>query len=130
MSEVTHMDNFVDELAVEENDEVKAACAEIEEKLSVRENDEFKSSCDEFIEELAFSDKDECNESCEADEDQLRLERMMLESDEYFEVQCYPCLKEGRNIGAMKYCLDCDRHMCQKCLAQHNRYIYIHIIHK
>jgi hypothetical protein len=31
-------------------------------------------------------------------------------------------LKEGKNVAAIKHCVECDENLCQKCLGDHNKF--------
>ncbi|XP_045204550.2 E3 ubiquitin-protein ligase TRIM71-like [Mercenaria mercenaria] len=37
-------------------------------------------------------------------------------------MSCSPCSREGTKLAAVKYCVDCDSHLCAECLKQHNRF--------
>ena len=43
-------------------------------------------------------------------------------SDEDHGFPCSPCSKEGKNVAAIKYCVECDENMCKKCLNDHNKF--------
>jgi hypothetical protein len=43
-------------------------------------------------------------------------------SDEYHEFQCSTCQREGKNMKAEAYCVECDSFLCQTCLKQHTKF--------
>ncbi|XP_060606369.1 uncharacterized protein LOC132758696 isoform X1 [Ruditapes philippinarum] len=43
-------------------------------------------------------------------------------SDIEHEFPCSPCFKEGKNVAAIKHCVECDENLCQKCLGDHNKF--------
>lgn len=43
-------------------------------------------------------------------------------SDNWNENPCSPCAKEGRNVAAVKYCVDCNENICGKCVSDHNKF--------
>ncbi|XP_060563316.1 uncharacterized protein LOC132722772 isoform X2 [Ruditapes philippinarum] len=43
-------------------------------------------------------------------------------SDIENEFPCSPCTKEGKNVAAIKHCVECDENLCQKCLGDHNKF--------
>ncbi|XP_060606371.1 E3 ubiquitin-protein ligase Midline-1-like [Ruditapes philippinarum] len=43
-------------------------------------------------------------------------------SDIEHDFPCSPCTKEGKNVAAIKHCVECDENLCQKCLGDHNKF--------
>ena len=43
-------------------------------------------------------------------------------SDEDHDFPCSTCSKEGKNVAAIKYCVECDENLCKKCLIDHNKF--------
>lgn len=43
-------------------------------------------------------------------------------SDEYHQFQCSLCDKDGKNVTAETYCVDCDQSLCMACLKQHSKF--------
>ncbi|XP_060560404.1 uncharacterized protein LOC132720301 [Ruditapes philippinarum] len=43
-------------------------------------------------------------------------------SDIEHDFPCSPCFKEGKNVAAIKHCVECDENLCQKCLGDHNKF--------
>ncbi|XP_060593285.1 E3 ubiquitin-protein ligase Midline-1-like [Ruditapes philippinarum] len=43
-------------------------------------------------------------------------------SDIEHDFPCLPCTKEGKNVAAIKHCVECDENLCQKCLGDHNKF--------
>ncbi|XP_053375214.1 E3 ubiquitin-protein ligase TRIM33-like isoform X2 [Mercenaria mercenaria] len=43
-------------------------------------------------------------------------------SDDFHDFPCSPCSKEGRDVAAVKHCVDCDENMCTSCLKDHNKF--------
>ncbi|XP_045195956.2 transcription intermediary factor 1-alpha-like [Mercenaria mercenaria] len=44
-----------------------------------------------------------------------------LGSDETLQVFCQPCDRDGPQLPAHGYCVDCKKHLCGTCLAAHKR---------
>ncbi|XP_060584074.1 uncharacterized protein LOC132740231 [Ruditapes philippinarum] len=47
---------------------------------------------------------------------------MYQDSDIKHDFPCLPCTQEGRNVAAIKYCVECDENLCQKCVGDHNKF--------
>ncbi|XP_060582770.1 uncharacterized protein LOC132739129 [Ruditapes philippinarum] len=43
-------------------------------------------------------------------------------SDIEHDFPCLPCTKEGKNVAAIKHCVECDENLCQKCVGDHNKF--------
>ncbi|XP_060563317.1 uncharacterized protein LOC132722774 isoform X1 [Ruditapes philippinarum] len=43
-------------------------------------------------------------------------------SDIEHDFPCSPCSKEGKNVAAIKHCVECDENLCKKCLGDHNKF--------
>ncbi|KAH3796221.1 hypothetical protein DPMN_149789 [Dreissena polymorpha] len=45
------------------------------------------------------------------------------------EIRCAPCSRENRKVDATKFCEDCNEHLCEKCVHDHQKFI-VTKIHK
>ncbi|WAR30670.1 TRI33-like protein, partial [Mya arenaria] len=51
------------------------------------------------------------------------------DNDESGEPGCTPCGRENRKVDATKFCEDCNEHLCEKCVHDHQKFL-VTKIHK
>ncbi|XP_045210382.2 uncharacterized protein LOC123561831 [Mercenaria mercenaria] len=42
--------------------------------------------------------------------------------DFLYDYTCSPCISDGKNKEAIKFCVDCGEYLCENCLIDHNRF--------
>ena len=53
------------------------------------------------------------------------IDSYSIYSDVYYDYSCAPCSKGNKNIEAVKFCAECSRLFCSKCLNDHNKFDFM-----